>query len=444
MKLGFLDGIVVGAWDNLRENRLGERLLREGALTQEDTAEIDQRMRDQGERFIEAAIALDLIDEDAALQAIDDQTRDRLMKVATLDEGDIRLIHDDKAVEQMAGAPVDLLEAVLQAFLTRGSRRLNDRLCQQLANGTLMPTRDFEPGLIGFATLRPTSALPGQFFAGPRSVDELKMLDEHVLEELVALRMAGMLRGPKDPQHDRMVPHPLQLADDGGDVDEAMIKKVRRAVLRARGRDLYAFLRVDREASHDEVQEALRSHELELGKDALDLGKLGPARDAARELWLRLDEAQRILLDGTHRKAYDATLPPIVNYSDDEGTEESVEIEVGFLKGRVLLAQEDFTGARIEFEQAIKARPDDVEFKAFLGWVNVLDESVERGKGEAILKDARQHHPQAVRPLLFLGLAADRSGRQEEAQQWLQEALMIDPDNREVQQALAAVMAAKD
>ena len=129
---------------------------------------IDQRMRDQGERFIEAAIALDLLDEDTALKAIDDQARDRLIKATAFDEGEAVFEADDAAVERMAGTPVDLVEGTLSSFLSRGSRRLSDRMREQLSGAALEPTRDFEPGLVAFARLRPTSALSALFVPGRR------------------------------------------------------------------------------------------------------------------------------------------------------------------------------------------------------------------------------------------------------------------------------------
>jgi tetratricopeptide (TPR) repeat protein len=154
---------------------------------------------------------------------------------------------------------------------------------------------------------------------------------------------------------------------------------------------------------------------------------LGPARDVAREIWTRLDEARRTLFDEARRQAYDASLPPPLTIDDEPGTEESVEIDAGFLEGRVLLAQRDFAGARLAFERAVASRPDDVEFQAFLGWASVLDPAVERGVGVPMLQKARDAQPHAMRPLFFLGLAAAQEGRRDEAADLLQQASRMDP-----------------
>src|SRR5690606_13739923 len=149
---------------------------------------------------------------------------------------------------------------------------------------------------IPFSRLRPTSVLPGQFFGGPRGLDEVLAMLPDAGAELVALRMAGLLRAPPDPVPERAVPLDLRSPSSGASVDAAMLRAVRGALLKARGRDLYALLGVPRDADEVALQIAIAALETRVGPEAIALDKLGPARDDARELWALLDDARGTLL----------------------------------------------------------------------------------------------------------------------------------------------------
>ena len=435
LELALLRGVLVGARDNLRENQLGERLLRQGKVTHEQLKQVNERVA-AGERVAEALVSMGLCDAFDALQLIEDQVRDRLARALAWTHGSLRFVPDDAGVQRLAVEAYDL-QAELLRFGTDEVRRPDaDRFLEERAGETLTRSRDFDEGLAHYARLRPSSALPGVLMAGEVTVAAVIADAPTAVRDLYALWLAGMVRLSADPPAvERPLPRPARSQQEGSwRVDRAAAAKVAEVLLRCRGRNHYDALGVARDAGSVELARRLEDLEREVGAEALRSVSLGEARSAARELWAQLDAMRADLLDPAARELYDLSLEP----PPPRRAAPPMDPEQAFLDGQLQLGLGSPEAARDAFERAVSARPNDPDFNAWLAWSTILcgDDEV---FALDILETAARAFPQAMRPVFFLGLAARRRGDLAQARDQLREAVRRAPFDLEVKAALASV-----
>lgn len=440
MDVAFLKGVVVGGWDNLREHLLGERLWRRGILTADQMRRLNERIASKGERVAEALIALGLCDARTALLHIEEQARDRVRRALAWKGGAVSFEIGVAAVDKLAVASIDLLDEVLQFGLLPVHGALAKRFLVERASQRIWRTPDFEEGVRAYARARPDSPLRAALVHEGASIQQVvaPIVDQGGLD-LYGLWLAGVVRTDGDRPEGRSVPRPFAGDEAAASiVDADAVARVSEALLRARGRTFYEMLGVAPETSADDVGRAILDLMNTIGPDALAHARLGPARAAARELWSILDEARYVLLDPERRAAYDED---VLSTRIAARKAHDFRPEQDFLDGQMSLALGDVEAAREAFERAVAAKAGDAEYIAYLGWATILEGREPLKVGIDMLHEALRFNPQAMRPVFFMGLAAQRAGDDATARSWMQEALRRAPDDPDVKAALLALPA---
>ena len=438
VQLAFSRGVPVGAWDNLREHMLGEALLRKNLITMSEMQKLNERIATKGERVAEALLSLNLVDAKTAFRAIEDQSRQRLRRALAWASGTVSFIPDHQAVDDMTVSSLDLIEEILQFALDPRHAVTAGMFLAERRAETVHRTDDFEEGLIAYAKLRPKSSLPGVLLGGEQRFGHLlEIVPPTLRADFYALWLAGLIRTSSEQPDTRTVPRPLRSADAStDDVDGDLASRVCLALLRARGRTYYELLGLPSDTGGAGVMVALKRISGTMGREALKAARLGPARMAANELWAILDEAAYVLSDPERRKAYDAEIAAL---RPVEKAARAPKPEADFLEGQMHLSQANMPAARQCFERCVRAWPNDPDYVAYLGWVVLLEGVEPPMRGIAILQSASQAHPQAMRSLFFLGLAAQRMNDLVEARAFLTEAARRAPDDVEVQMCLSSL-----
>lgn len=288
-------------------------------------------------------------------------------------------------------------------------------------------TVDYDDGIASYRLRRPASSLPSAL-AGEGTVDVVAARAGADARDLYALWTAGLVSLP-----DEVVEGPMArpLVDEASDVqvDRDAALRVAGALVRMRGRTFYDVLDVAADADARLIEEKLAT----LGPAALAHKHLGPARQAARELWALLADARATLTHETARALYDVTLGAARPPSAPAGA--SVSPEQSFLDGQLALDAGDPVRARESFEEATRARPNDPDYNAWLAWASILSGEDERFALD-ILDTAARAYPEAMRPVFFLGLAARRRGDVEKARAHLAEAVARAPADVGARRAL--------
>ena len=161
---------------------------------------------------------------------------------------------------------------------------------------------------------------------------------------------------------------------------------LRRAHQAAVEQSHYELLGVAPGASTAEVEQAASTKQQQFSEAAFEDVELGEDEDKLAELSFSIDQAAAVLLDRVRRQSYDARLLAH-SESSDAASMEGFTAELLFQDGQQYLRKGEFAAAVDTFEQAVRGRPSEPDYKAFLGWALFM----RHGRGQKGAAAARQH-----------------------------------------------------
>lgn len=435
LEVAVKNGVPVGAWDNLRENRLVERLLRSGRLAPTRVPHIEARMRESGERFVESCLALGVLDESTALDALAAQEEARVEAALLTTTGSAQFVRDPAAVGDLAHGAFDLVERALTAHLRRPDDAAANALRARHAHTVFVPNAGLEEQLSSIARACPSSTLPQLFLAGRAMIADVELCGEHAVSELVLWLALGLARDERAPAEPRALPVLLRSEREQVAFDVEAARVVRETYLKWQGRTHYDVLGVDPDCTLDDVRDATTARHETVGRTAFVGRDLGPAQGIHRELVAMIDHASEVLRDEEERAAYDLAAEGALSLPRANAGH---ALEEEILQGRIYLADGNVPSAHDAFLRACALAPDDADAVAYLGYTTFLAKhDLERAR--AILESAVDMNPLATRPVLYLGLIAASEGRVDHAREHFLRAARRAPEDQEVLAALAAL-----
>lgn len=433
LELAFLRGVLVGATDNLREHLLGDWLWNEGRLTAEQMLQVNQRIAERGERVAETCLALGMCTAHEALEWMDGQARVRARRSLAW-TGHVERVEGERHAQALAVTSLDLPELILGFAVEPGQEAEAQRFVEQHAASPIRRGPCFDDLLLAFVEVLPGSSLPCVLFSEPPTLADVARASSP--SEVWAGWLVGLFSLAHEPPLDETpLPDLLKRDDDALFVDKELAGRVSALLLKARGRTHYELLGVPKGASSEDVLKKVAELTAVVGPDALAGKALGPATVGARELWGLLEDARRTFSDPSLRQLYDAR-PLDAGHPQGHSTIDlKASVEEQFWRGRLALDAGDHATALACFQAVLSSRSDDPDFQSYLGWTEVLCGDVDAGLVR--LEQARQAHPQALRPLVHLALAAARGGDAVRAHVLLAECQRRSPHDLEVKRALS-------
>ena len=191
----------------------------------------------------------------------------------------------------------------------------------------------------------------------------------------------------------------------------------------------YEVLGVERSASEQEIREHFRRLAREQHPDRYK----GPDKAEAERRFQTLTEAVNILTNPTRRKQHDSEIAAGVNKT----TVDFAQIGKAYLaKGVKAYKDGDFRAAYENFDLSSKHNPADGKAFHYLALAASKLPSMMRQAVQAI-ETAVQKEPVNPTYLKDAGLLCKRAGLSAKAERYLEQASQWDPDNIEVQAALA-------
>lgn len=191
----------------------------------------------------------------------------------------------------------------------------------------------------------------------------------------------------------------------------------------------YEVLGVERSASDSEIRERFRKLARENHPDRYR----GPDKNDAERKFQTLTEAVNVLTNPARRKQHDAEL----SAGKSAGAADFTQVAKAYMaKGVKAYKDGDIRAAYENFDMAVKHNPNDAKAFHYLAIVAMKIPSYARQAVQAI-ETAVQKEPVNPTYLKDAGLICKRAGLPAKAERYLDEALKWDPENAEVQTALA-------
>ena len=197
----------------------------------------------------------------------------------------------------------------------------------------------------------------------------------------------------------------------------------------------YEVLGVDRSATDAEIRERFRKLAREQHPDRYR----GPDKADAEKRFQTLTEAVNVLSNPVRRKQHDSELQS----GTAKGGSDLVQVAKAYMaKGVKAYKEGDFSGARDNFDMAVKHNPQDAKAFHYLALASAKIPSAMRQAVQAI-ESAVQKEPYNPVYLKDAGLLCIRVGLAAKAERYLEEALKWDQENLEIQAALSDLRQAK-
>jgi curved DNA-binding protein CbpA len=191
----------------------------------------------------------------------------------------------------------------------------------------------------------------------------------------------------------------------------------------------YEVLGVERSASESEIRERFRN----LARESHPDRYRGPDKDGAERKFQTLTEAANVLTNPARRKQHDAE----ISVSKGAGLADFAQVAKAYLgKGVKAYRENDFRSAYENFDMAVKHNANDAKAFHYLALAAVRIPAQLRQAVQAI-ESAVQREPVNPTYLKDAGLICKRAGLPAKAERYLDEAAKWDPENIEVQTALA-------
>jgi curved DNA-binding protein CbpA len=191
----------------------------------------------------------------------------------------------------------------------------------------------------------------------------------------------------------------------------------------------YEVLGVERSASESEIRERFRRLARENHPDRYR----GTDKAGAERKFQTLTEAVNVLTNTAKRKQHDAE----ITVGKAAGPADFTQVAKAYMsKGVKAYKEGDIRAAYENFDMAVKHNPNDAKAYHYLAIVAVKIPSNARQAVQAI-EAAVQREPVNPTYLKDTGLICKRAGLPAKAERYLDEALKWDPENAEVQTALA-------
>jgi len=198
-----------------------------------------------------------------------------------------------------------------------------------------------------------------------------------------------------------------------------------RTYLTVRGKSLYEALGVPHDASTAEILSAIASKTAEFSPAGVSEIELDAADRAKLEaLRATLDHAARTLANPQLRQNYDRSLAPAASTDTDP-----LGAELAFGEAMALLNADKIAECLPKLEAAVRARPDQGLYHAYLGWARFVALGAEQaGATRDALNHALALDPDLAEGHAMLGRLAATENDAATARKHLQRSLELNPD----------------
>ncbi len=437
----FQNGLPVYAESSVPEETLGSHLVRRGRLNKEQHDHAVQEMTRSGRHFGEVLLKLELLGPHDLFTEIESHLTEKVISIFAWQEGSYVFEEgdswkDDVIVARMRPGRI-LLDGVQQYWTPSNvQRRLR---ITDISRTFPLDGSPYSEDLLGLSTTeaRILQMVRRGLKVGDivRHVRDLKAVTG-VLYSLFVMEHLGFVLTTQSsstpPPNRGMV---ARSADDQGNKNE-YAKVLLAEYIKFRTADYFKLLGVSRGASTGEITEAFEKRKKRYHPDTLIGIDTGLVHEKIEELYVRIHNAYRTLINRETRNQYieqldrDLQGAPMSSRSKtgrfatvSQKTEDMLLFEEGFS----LLRSGSMEGAHELFKQAQEMVPKP-RYEAYEAWSKYLIDSVQhKAETEALLDRLHKDNPQEALFLYLLGNLALKEKDKKRAAGYFERAVKADP-----------------
>ncbi|MBB84263.1 MAG: hypothetical protein CL931_10685 [Deltaproteobacteria bacterium] len=432
----FKDGWPVSIKSNLLSECFGNHLVKQGIADEVLLGESVKRMRAGEGMQGEILVAMDVLEEDALVQALQDHGLAKFFELFGWRDGRYAL-RPRAHIQRGSSIGIDGHPArlVVEGIRRNFPLKQIDRWLTAHANAFLVPNQGGEVQIEDvhpsprerewIAGLEPSVTL-GSLLDSPQWVRRF-VFGLITIEALTTYEeQADAGEVPAFAAHAARVAAP---ETSQADQEEARADLARLAN-RMRGKDFYGVLDVSSAADDEEIRIAFASLSQKTHPDRYHGGS-SSVRQLASQIHRKITEAHEALATEAGRAQYVKDLAQGAREEavEDEG-KRALAAETEFQKGEMLLADRDYERALLCFGRAMQNFPSEGEYRSHYGWALYLchpDDDVMLGEALEHCREGVKLAKGREKPYLLLGRLYKATGKAVAAKKMFSRAVQIKP-----------------
>lgn len=449
----FKEGEPLHASSTLRTENPALMLVRDHIISEEEYSKSLLTMTEKGLTLNEALVACSSLTYEALYDHFRRYGREIIVNSFAWHEGHFEFKPVDKMPENIPSFDYRLLTLIyegvrryypLKLFSSPIHEHKEEYAWRTPRFAELIQKLDLEPEKLKFTLL----------IDGKTQVRELVTLGREDLYGTYCLlwllsltKMIDFSENPKPIGEAEFIPKSVKADEQKKNLSNELLSSIMREYYRVKSSNYFNVLKVPPQANEDEIKKAYFEIESKFHPDNLAEYELKPVIDKLNEILEKARAAQRILLDPRMRREYCHYLEI---QERERAKDEALQAEITFKEGEKALKKADWEKARERFETAIRLKPDEPDFYAYLGWT--LFQSAKEKKGTyALVKRAKQElgkaismNPNSDKAYLILGRVYASEGNIALAEEHFQKALKINPNCAPAKTALELLAKGKE
>jgi len=452
----FRSGWPVSVKSNLISECLGSYLVKQGRCSKSQLDESIKRMRTGEGLQGEILVAMDVLDEDGVVEALQAHAQEKFLEVFSWRGGQFKFrrgAHVQRGSSfGIEGHPLKLIAEGIRSFFPL---KQIDRYFEVYQDAFLVPLADRQDQLAQVElTAEEGTWLRG--LEGSMSLGALLDAPEsirRIVFALISLEVLGVesSTGAGTPVT-LVLEDVVDSLDDlqtsaGSKTDEELRIELAELANGMQNKDYYGVLGVAKTADDDVIQSAHASLAKQAHPDRFH-GASSSVRQLASQVFARITEAYSAIATKDDRANYATELSKGRRVSAAEGEgRRALQDETEYQRGEKLVAKRDYEGALACFGRAMENYPSEGEYRSHYGWCLYLCHP----DSEVMLSEALEHCRRGVKlakdrekPYLLLGRLYKATGRPVAAKKMFTRAVSIRPQCVEAMRELRIMNMRRD
>ena len=440
------DGAVLSVKSNQLSECLGQVLVRERLISEQECAESVHRMHATQRRQGAVLVGMGCLSPQNLSYGLSLQLRSKLYDVFGWESGDYQFV-------PMVEGPADPVQLGLSiaSLILDGVRRgfTRERLSRVLAGmDGRYPARSPHPmDALQNLVLSEDEDTLLRSMSGRRTVEELRedaplpdldfdrFLYSMICAHVVDLSTTPIARRPGERtvssvsvvvELDDLASGPPSLPEVRAS-DPKIRSELMAKVDAARMQDPFEVLGLSRDAPQTNIDEAFLNLASEYHPDRFAHVSSMELKALAAELYERAARAYEALSDPAERAHVLAALDSGRPLPSPASVDRLLRAEGRFREGQTQLAANDLTGAHAAFQEAVEIYPLDGNFYAHLGWTRYRLHPDRADEALSLLERAVELNPTLDRAYLYLGHVHRALGQRDRAEEQYEKALACNP-----------------
>jgi CheY-like chemotaxis protein len=448
------DGWPASIKSNLVSECFGAYLVKQGRCSKEQLEESIKRMRTGEGLQGEILVAMDVLDEEAVVEALQTHAFEKFFEIFSWRDGRFNI---RRGAHVQRGSSFGI-QGHPSRLIVEGIRRQFS--LKQIDRYLAMHRDDFFVSRISDQDQLEQVGLLEEEAVWLRGLDQstsLGSLLDHsetirrIAFGLISIELLGMERGGHDISEEAVIDQPISseashLVSDSGS-DEELRSELAALANSMQNKDFYDVLGVSAIADDEEIQTAYKELAKQAHSDRFH-GASGSVRQLAAQVMDRIEKAYAGIATGDARTEYASKLTRGRREAavEDEGRR-ALQAETEYQKGEKRMATRDYEGALRHFGRAVECYPAEGEYRSHYGWCLFLCHP----DNDVMLSEAMEHCREGVKlakdrekPYLLLGRLYKATGRVGAAKKMFTRAVEIRPQCVEAMRELRIMNMRRD